>query len=109
MQTITTEQLKSLQASDREFLLVNTLDAEHFQETKIAESVNVPQSQPDFAAQVAQKTISKEQPVVVYCASDQCDSSTQAAAKLDAAGFRNVYDYEGGAKAWQAAGEHVGA
>jgi rhodanese-related sulfurtransferase len=36
----------------------------------------------------------------VYCASIDCHSSTDAAKKLDQAGFTNVYDYRGGAKAW---------
>ncbi len=41
--------------------------------------------------------------------SHSCKSSTQAAQKLEAAGFSNVYDYEGGAKAWQEAGLAVGS
>jgi rhodanese-related sulfurtransferase len=109
MKKITTEQLKSFKETNRDFLLVNTLDPEHFDKTRIADAVNIPQSQDDFAEQVAQVTTSKQRPVVVYCASEECDSSTKAAEKLEAAGFSDVYDYEGGARAWQEAGEQVDA
>lgn len=39
----------------------------------------------------------------------QCDSSTKAAKRLDAAGFESVYDFEAGAKGWQEAGEKLEA
>mgnify|MGYP003626742147 CR=1 FL=1 len=38
--------------------------------------------------------------VVVYCANFDCPASTDAARKLDEAGFNNVYDYEGGTQDW---------
>lgn len=109
MKTITTEQLKSAKENHSDFLLVNTLDSEHFEKTKIAEAVNVPQSQDDFIEQVEETTNSKLRPIVVYCASADCNSSTKAAEKLEAAGFSDVYDYKGGAKAWEDAGESVGS
>ncbi len=109
MRPITIEQLKTAQSNQSNFLLVNTLDPEQFEKTKIADSVNIPQSQENFTERVAEVASSKEKPVVVYCASKQCDSSTQAAQKLDKAGFKDVYDFEGGAKAWQEAGEPIGA
>ena len=59
-------------------------------------------------AEVAEVASSKTKPVVVSCASEDCHSSTQAAKKLDEAGFNDVYDFEGGAKAWQKSGEPIG-
>ncbi len=109
MRPITTEQLKAAKDGRSDFLLVNTLDSEQFDNTKIPDSVNIPQSQDNFAEQVEQASAEKKRPVVVYCASADCDSSTQAAKKLDAAGFSDVYDYEGGAKAWKEAGLAIGS
>jgi rhodanese-related sulfurtransferase len=104
MKSITTDRLQKLQNESDDFLLVNTLDAEHFPKTKIPGSVNIPQSQDDFTAKVLEASGSKQKLVVTYCASEECNSSTQAAKKLEDAGF-NVADYEGGAKAWKDAGQ----
>ena len=42
--------------------------------------------------------------VIVYCASDTCANSHQAADALTAAGFTNVVVYGGGKKDWVEAG-----
>jgi rhodanese-related sulfurtransferase len=42
--------------------------------------------------------------VVVYCASDTCRNSDQAAAELRRLGYANVRVYRGGKADWQAAG-----
>jgi rhodanese-related sulfurtransferase len=106
MKTITTDGLKALQSQNGELTLVNTLSAEAFAKTKIPGAINVPLSDPDFAAHVGEIAGGKDKPVVVYCASQQCDSSERAAEKLEAAGFSAVSRYTGGAAAWQSeAGE----
>ncbi|WP_233902925.1 rhodanese-like domain-containing protein [Stieleria maiorica] len=96
--------MKTLKAENKDFLLVNTLDAKHFAQTRIPDSINIPLSQGGFTDKVLNTAGSKQKLVVVYCASDDCDSSTKAAKELDDAGF-NVADYEGGAAAWKASGE----
>ena len=99
MQTITTEQLHTWQANSQDYLLVNTLDPEHFEKTKIPNAINIPVSRQDFVDKVLFAAGSKQRLVVVYCASHDCQSSTKAAKRLSEAGF-NVADYEGGAAAW---------
>ena len=49
----------------------------------------------------------KDKPVVVYCASQQCNSSEKAAENLENAGFTAVTDFAGGFKAWQETSEAV--
>ncbi|SRR6056297_365761 len=107
MKTIDTERLKQLKSGDTDFLLINTLDSEHFDDTKIPGSINVPQSDSNFVQNVESKVSSKSQPVVVYCASKECDSSSKAAQKLEDAGFTEVIDFEGGAQEWKNAGESL--
>jgi len=104
MKTITTERLQSLKSEDEDFVLINTLDAEHFEKTKIPGSINIPVSQDSFTDKVLEAVGSQQKLIVVYCASHECDSSTKAAKLLDEAGF-NVVDYEGGAEAWKDAGQ----
>lgn len=101
MKTITTEELKKFQENDEAFTLVNTLAANEFKKTKIPGAINVPQESEDFATLVEEQAGGKDEPIVVYCASRQCNSSEEAAQKLEAAGFTDVYRYTDGAAGWQ--------
>jgi len=109
MKTITTEQLKSMRDENADLTLVNTLEAASFEKTQIPGAINVPLDDVGFAARVEQEAGGKDKPVVVYCASQQCDSSEKAAKKLDEAGFTDVSRYTGGAAAWQKEAEEVSA
>jgi rhodanese-related sulfurtransferase len=75
MKTITTDGLKALQGQNGGLTLVNTLSAEAFRKTTIPGAVNVPLSDRDFAAHVERIAGGKDKPVIVYCASQECDSS----------------------------------
>jgi rhodanese-related sulfurtransferase len=101
MKTITTEELKSLQKKSDAPALVNTLKADSFEMTRIPGAVNIPEDESDFVSRVEQEAGGKHKAVVVYCANEQCNSSEQAAEKLENAGFTNVLRYTGGAAAWQ--------
>lgn len=109
MKTITTEGLKTLQGQNRSLALINTLAADEFEKTKIPGATNIPQASSDFAARVEQAAGGKNMPVVVYCGSQQCNSSEKAAQKLEAAGFTAVSRYAGGAEAWRQESEKVHA
>jgi rhodanese-related sulfurtransferase len=100
MKTITTDELKASRDKKEKVTLVNTLGAEAFEKTNIPGAINVPLDNRDFAARVEQAAGGKDKPVVVYCASQQCNSSEKAAQKLEAAGFTAVSRYTGGAAAW---------
>ena len=103
METLNANQLKEKQDQDGNLKVINTLSPELFEKTHIPDSINIPLDNPEFVSEV-EKLVDKESPVVVYCASLQCDSSTTAARKLELAGFNRVFDFEGGAKAWEEAG-----
>jgi rhodanese-related sulfurtransferase len=107
MKTVTTEDLKALKDQNGELTLVNTLAAEAFQKTKIPGAINIPLESNDFVARVEQAAGGKHKPVVVYCASKQCDSSEKAARKLESVGFTDVSRYTDGAAAWQQEPEEV--
>jgi rhodanese-related sulfurtransferase len=107
MRTLTASDLDTMQQKGDDFLLVNTLDQDKFADTKIEGAVNIPLSSEDFAQRVENQAGGKDQPVVVYCASKECHSSTKAAEKLDKAGFGQVYDFEDGAKGWKDTGHRM--
>lgn len=107
MKTITTEELSARKKRHDDFLLINTLPNEYFSETHIPDSINIPESREDFVALVQQAAGDKRRTIILYCANEDCASSTNAARKLDEAGFKSVYDYEGGAAGWRDAGERL--
>lgn len=101
MQTIDRNTLKRMNGEqDKDFVLVNVLSPEQFNEKHIRTSINIPLEQDDFADKVAEVAGSKDRDVVVYCASTDCDASPKAAEKLEQAGFSHIYDYEGGTRDW---------
>jgi rhodanese-related sulfurtransferase len=51
----------------------------------------------------AGKFLKKEDLIVVYCASFECQASTGAAEKLMDLGYKNVLDYKGGLKDYKEA------
>jgi rhodanese-related sulfurtransferase len=67
----------------------------------VLSSVNLPESADDFAARVLEKAGSRERTIVLYCASESCDSSSKAAQKLLDASFEDVRVFEAGAEGWR--------
>lgn len=107
MKSLTAIELDEMQQRNEQFLLVNTLAQEHFDATKISGAVNIPQDDAQFVQRVEKQAGGKDKPVVVYCASKDCESSTKAAEKLEQAGFTRVYDFEAGAKGWKESGHRM--
>lgn len=89
------------------FVLVNVLGPEAFREERIPGSRNVPVTRDDLVERVDRLAGGRDLPVVVYCASEDCDASPRAAGRLASAGYSAVYDYSGGLRAWTASGRAV--
>jgi rhodanese-related sulfurtransferase len=101
MHALSREELQNMMKDpDQDFVLINVLSAEDFNRQHIRNSVNVPLKLQSFADLVAEIAGNRERKIVVYCANFNCDASTRAATELEAEGFTDVYDYEGGTKDW---------
>ncbi len=101
MQPINRRDLERMNdAGDRDFVLINVLSPEAFNQQHIRTSINVPQESQDFEDTVALVAGGKDRDIVVYCKNHQCNASTRAAEKLEDAGFSSVFDYEGGTEDW---------
>lgn len=101
MQTLSKTELKRMNDQEHEdFVLINVLPPENFRKQHIRTSVNVPVKRDDFTDLVELLCAGKDRKVVVYCANFDCDASPNAARKLEDAGFKRVYDYEGGTEDW---------
>ncbi len=111
-QLITTKGLAELmQGGQTPFLLLDILGGEEVIPGAVSA---VPASQPgsfndqtqaEFAGFLQQMTGgNKETPVIVYCLSDHCWMSYNAALRAINIGYTNVLWYRGGIEAWKAAG-----
>jgi rhodanese-related sulfurtransferase len=109
MKTLTTEQIKEMRDHHERFAFINVLPAEKFEATHINDSTNIPVDNADFVKKVEKQVGGKDQKVVVYCASEECNASATAAEKLEKAGFKQVFRYTGGAKAWHESDERLHA
>lgn len=101
MKPIDRDTLKRMNEVEHEdFVLINVLPREKFNERHIRTSINIPVGSDDFVEQVESVAGGKDRKIVVYCANFDCDASPKAARKLEEAGFSKIYDYEGGTEDW---------
>ena len=100
MKTIRKEELKR-RLEDNEIILIEVLGPESYEEEHIKGAINIPVEKID---RITKNNISKDEPIAVYCSNYDCTASPTAARKLDALGFMDVYDYEGGKQEWKDAG-----
>jgi len=99
----------SRRIEEAEVPVVNVLSADEFAAGHVPGSVNVPLDDPGFERKVAELAPERAAPLVVYCKSLDCQASTKAAGRLEAAGYRNVYDFKAGMDGWRKAGFAVEA
>lgn len=105
--TISTQQLKNKLDAEEGTLLVDVLSENSFESLHIPGAINVP-----YEAGFVEKLedvadISKDDEVIVYCASEECQASVNAASALEKAGYTNVIHYAGGLAGWQEAGNKL--
>lgn len=92
---ITREELIKMMEGKERFKLVDVLTKESYEKEHIKGAISLPV---DEIEKRADDMLKKDEKIVVYCASFECQASTNAAEKLQAMGFKNVLDYKGGLK-----------
>ncbi len=87
--------------SEGKFTLVDVRTPEEFTAGYIKGAVNINFKKRTFPDYI--NAIAKDKPVAVYCRS--ANRSGKAAIIMQSLGFKNIYDLEGGVKAWKKAGK----
>jgi rhodanese-related sulfurtransferase len=100
MKKIKTEELQK-KLKNNEVILIEVLEKEEYNKGHIKGAVNIPLKR---ISTDAREKYDKYDEIVVYCSDKNCEASPTAANKLKDSGFTNVYDYDGGKKAWKKAG-----
>jgi rhodanese-related sulfurtransferase len=99
---ITREELKAKLDRGEPVVLVETLGPKYYEDAYLPGAINIPHTEVDVLA--PEMLPDKSAEVVVYCSNRACQNSPQAARRLDALGYENVYDYEEGKQDWIGAG-----
>src|SRR5260221_14425177 len=109
---ITRKELKKWLEKRTNFCLINTGLPEYFQTSHLPKAQNACVYEVDFLNQVdslafpdsTTKRSRPSVPIVVYGSSTKSLASRTAAEKLSAAGYQQVFDYQGGLEEWQKGG-----
>jgi len=99
---ITREELEAKLDRGELVTLVETLGPKYYEDAHLPGAINIPHTEVDELAPTMLPDKSAE--VVVYCSNGACQNSPQAARRLAALGYENVYDYEEGKQDWIGAG-----
>jgi rhodanese-related sulfurtransferase len=102
MKIITREELLEKMRNKEAFALVDVLTKESYAHNHIEGAVNLPVG--ELAELAPTRLPDKNQEIICYCASFDCQASTSAGRILEKLGYTNVLDYKGGLKDWRAAG-----
>jgi rhodanese-related sulfurtransferase len=93
---VTAEEMQSiLEAEDVQLVDVRT--PKEFEEIRIANAQNIDYNSPTFDEDI--NKLDKNKPVILYCRSGV--RSAKCGKKLKDAGFKKVYDLEGGISKWK--------
>jgi len=98
---ISREELVRMRDSKEAFKLVDVLSGESYGREHIPGAISLPLEEIEARAG---DMLRKEEAIVVYCGSFECQASTKAAEKLIAMGYKNVLDYKGGLKDYKEGG-----
>jgi rhodanese-related sulfurtransferase len=100
--SITRDELRLLIEEGAPFVLVDALSALSYARSRLPGAVNIT---PEWVEARAPKLIpAADTEIVVYCAGDECDTSTIVGDRLVDLGYRNVRHYVEGKRDWVEAG-----
>ena len=93
---VTAEEVQSLMHKDG-VQLIDVRTPEEYKDGFITNAINIDYFSPSFSEDI--KVLDKEKPVIVYCRSG--NRSAKSAKILEEAGFKEIYDLEGGFTNWK--------
>jgi len=99
---ISREELKAKLDRGEGVVLVETLGPAYYEDAHLPGAINIPHTEIDALA--PRLLPDRTAQVVVYCSNEACQNSPQAARRLEALGYGDVYDYEEGKQGWVGAG-----
>lgn len=102
VRSISRQQLKEYIDNGKNLVLVEALPEKYFKEAHLPGAIRIDYTEVKDKAPELLKN--KDDLIVVYCASTECQNSTKGAKQLDSFGYTNVYEYIEGKQDWIEAG-----
>lgn len=102
---ITTDDLKGMIASKKEFVLIDARTRPEYQEAHIDGAINIPEKEFDRLAPTMLPDKAKQ--VVLYCSGIKCGKSKRTAVKAAALGYTNLVLYNEGFPVWEERGYKI--
>jgi len=99
---ISRDALKALMSSGSKQTIIEALPNKYYAAEHLPGTLNIPHDEVHLSA--PRLIPDKNDQVIVYCASSDCQNSHLAAASLHKLGYANVYVYAEGKKDWKEAG-----
>ena len=100
-------QLKQMMDERRDFVLIDVLLEEHYEQVHLPGAVNACVYNIGFLSQVDALVHDKDRLIVIYCNSSTSGAGDLALQKLNGAGYTRVSIYKGGTVDWRRAGNAV--
>ena len=98
MKTINAQQLKHRLDAGEHVLLINAMEENKFRAKHIPGSLNL------FTKEGIEKSLNKNDDIVVYCTDQACNKSVLLYHLLDALGYKQICRFAGGLLEWEDAG-----
>ncbi len=102
VQTISRDALQAALDRREPLVLLEALPPMYYEDAHLPGAINIPHTEVDALA--PEMLPDKSAQIAVYCSNRACQNSSQAARRLAALGYENVYDYEEGKQDWVEAG-----
>lgn len=99
---VTQEEMEAL-LQDKGVQLVDVRTPKEYNEGYIPSAINIDFLSPTFLEDI--ESLDKERPIVVYCQSG--GRSGKCSKKLEEAGFKKIYDLQGGYSKWKYNGSNT--
>jgi len=103
MQTISVDEFEKQLIATKGEQLIDVRTAQEFEKYRIKSAKNIDFRSPDFRKEI--EKLDKNKPVLVYCLSGV--RSRNSLAVFQDAGFKTVYNLDGGINAWSKAGKPI--
>ena len=103
IRVISIEGLLELQGNEQDFLLVDVLSVKSYNDGHIPGAINIPVDNLNEDT-LSEEQITRDDIIVVYCASYACQKSTKAAKRLLEMGYEKIFDFKAGKRGWRRAG-----
>ncbi|MDX1434168.1 MAG: rhodanese-like domain-containing protein [Gammaproteobacteria bacterium] len=107
MQKISRDQLEKKLSVPEPVALIDVLPESSYESYHLPSAINIPLDDERFDEKLRETVPDTDTTIVVYCKDADCQASPKAASRIEALGYRNVYDYEAGKEDWKAAGNTI--